>query len=67
MNETAITALSGTPFIDMTREFDATPAQVFRVWTDPELVPQWLARAAWTRRYSSTTCRQAGVIGTCTV
>lgn len=42
MNETTITAQPGTPFIDIVREFDATPAQVFRAWTDPELVPQWL-------------------------
>lgn len=42
MNETTITAQPGTPFIDIVREFDATPAQVFRAWTDPELVPRWL-------------------------
>lgn len=42
MNETTITAQPDTPFIDVVREFDATPAQVFRAWTDPELVPQWL-------------------------
>lgn len=45
MNETTITAQPGTPFIDVVREFDATPAQVFRAWTDPELVPQWLGPA----------------------
>jgi uncharacterized protein YndB with AHSA1/START domain len=42
MNETTITAQPGTPFIDITREFDASPAQVFRAWTDPDLIPQWL-------------------------
>jgi uncharacterized protein YndB with AHSA1/START domain len=42
MNETTITAQPGTPFIDVVREFDATPAQLYRAWTDPELVPQWL-------------------------
>jgi hypothetical protein len=30
MNETTITAQPDTPFIDVVREFDATPAQVFR-------------------------------------
>jgi hypothetical protein len=30
MNETTITAQPGTPFIDITREFDASLAQVFR-------------------------------------
>jgi uncharacterized protein YndB with AHSA1/START domain/dihydrofolate reductase len=41
-NPTTITAPPGTPFIDITREFDATPAQVFRAATDPELVSRWL-------------------------
>lgn len=42
MNETTITAQPNTPFIDVVREFDATPAQVYRAWTDPDLIPQWL-------------------------
>lgn len=42
MNETTITAQPGTPFIDVVREFDATPAQVYRAWTDPDLIPRWL-------------------------
>jgi uncharacterized protein YndB with AHSA1/START domain len=48
VNETTITAPPGTPFIDIVREFDATPAQVFRAWTDPELIPQWLGPATTT-------------------
>jgi uncharacterized protein YndB with AHSA1/START domain len=42
VNETTITARPGTPFIDVVREFEAPPALVFRAWTDPELLPQWL-------------------------
>jgi uncharacterized protein YndB with AHSA1/START domain len=41
-NPTTITAQPGTPFVDVVREFDATPAQVFRAATDPRLLPQWL-------------------------
>lgn len=39
---TTITAQPGNPFLDIERDFDATPAQVFRAYTDPELITQWL-------------------------
>jgi uncharacterized protein YndB with AHSA1/START domain len=39
---TTISAPEGTPFLDVTRDFDATPAQLFRASTDPKLVAQWL-------------------------
>ena len=42
MNATTINAPAGTPFVEVTREFDATPAQLFKVSTDPDLVAQWL-------------------------
>lgn len=41
-NPTTIEAPEGTPFLDVTRDFDATPAQLFRAYTDPKLVAQWL-------------------------
>lgn len=41
-NPTTITAQPGTPFIDVVREFDATPDQVFRAQTDPSLITKWL-------------------------
>jgi uncharacterized protein YndB with AHSA1/START domain len=41
-NPTTITAQPGTPFIEVVREFEATPAQLYRAQTDPELIPQWL-------------------------
>lgn len=42
MNATTINTPAGTPFVEVTREFDATPAQLFKVMTDPELVTEWL-------------------------
>ena len=42
MAATKITAPAGTPFIDMEREFAAPRALVYRAYSDPELVKQWL-------------------------
>src|SRR4051812_27614295 len=41
-NPTTITAQPGSPFIEVIREFEAKPAQVFRAYTDPGLVTRWL-------------------------
>ncbi|HEY3503316.1 MAG TPA: SRPBCC domain-containing protein [Actinocatenispora sp.] len=42
MTGTTINTPAGTPFVEVTREFDATPAQLFRIMSDPDLVAQWL-------------------------
>ena len=42
MSRTQITAEPGMPQIIMTREFDAPRELVFRAFTDPELLVQWL-------------------------
>ncbi|HTU76141.1 MAG TPA: SRPBCC family protein [Trebonia sp.] len=42
MNKTQITAEPGIPLITITREFDAPRELVFRAYTDPELLVQWL-------------------------
>lgn len=41
-NETSIVADPSVPTIVLTREFEAPPDRVFRAYTDPELVVQWL-------------------------
>ena len=42
MSKTDITAEPGTPLIIMTRQFDAPRDLVFRAYTDPQLLVQWL-------------------------
>jgi uncharacterized protein YndB with AHSA1/START domain len=42
MGTTKITAEPGLPFIDMTREFDAPRDLLFRAFTEPDLLVQWL-------------------------
>jgi uncharacterized protein YndB with AHSA1/START domain len=42
MSATRIDAPDGVPFIDVSREFDAPRDLVFRAFTDPELLVQWL-------------------------
>jgi len=50
MSSTRIDAPDGVPFIDITREFDAPRDLVFRAYTDPELLVQWLGP----RKYKMT-------------
>ena len=50
MSTTQIDAPAGVPFIDITREFDAPRDLVFRAYTDPELLVQWLGP----RKYKMT-------------
>ena len=42
MATTHITAEPGVPFVDIKREFDAPRELLFRAWTEPELLVQWL-------------------------
>ena len=42
MARTQIDTPAGLPFTEMTREFDAPRDLVFRAYTDPELLVQWL-------------------------
>ena len=41
-HETEISLDPKVPLVRITREFDATPAKVFRAHTDPDLLARWL-------------------------
>jgi uncharacterized protein YndB with AHSA1/START domain len=47
VSRTIIDATPGTPFIDVTREFDAPRELVWKAWTEPELLKQWLGPAKY--------------------
>jgi uncharacterized protein YndB with AHSA1/START domain len=42
MGTTEISAPAGVPFIDMSRAFDAPRELLYRAYTEPELLVQWL-------------------------
>jgi uncharacterized protein YndB with AHSA1/START domain len=42
MGSTTITAEPGLPYIDITREFDASRDLLFRAFTEPDLLARWL-------------------------
>lgn len=42
MAATRVTAIPGTPFLEVEREFDAPRDLVYRAWTDPTLIVRWL-------------------------
>jgi uncharacterized protein YndB with AHSA1/START domain len=50
MGKTTITAPEGTPFIEMQRDFDAPRELLYRAYSDPALVVQWLGP----RKYEAT-------------
>ncbi|NGO06468.1 TIGR03086 family protein [Streptomyces sp. HC44] len=59
-NETLIVADPALPTIVITREFDAPPERVFRAYTDPDLVVQWLGPRRLTMRIDRYEARTGG-------
>ena len=49
-HETQIEADPNLPTIRITRDFDAPPDKVFKAWTDPALVVQWLGPKSTTMK-----------------
>ena len=60
MSATRIDAPAGVPFIEMTREFDAARDLVFRAYTDPDLLVQWLGPRAYTMTIDTYEPRDGG-------
>lgn len=59
-NETTIAADPSLPTIVVTREFEAQLGRVFRAYTDPELVVQWLGPRRLTMRIEEYDARTHG-------
>jgi uncharacterized protein YndB with AHSA1/START domain len=59
-HETEIAAAKEVPTITITRDFDAPRELVFRAWTDPELLVQWLGPKASRMRVTQWDCRTGG-------
>jgi uncharacterized protein YndB with AHSA1/START domain len=60
MSKTEISAPPGVPFIDVTREFDAPRDLVFRAYTDPDLLVQWLGPRQYEMRIDHYDARAGG-------
>lgn len=59
-HETEIIADPKLPTVAIIREFDAPPDRVFRAWTEPDLVAQWLGPRSTTMRIDTWECRTGG-------
>ena len=60
MSKTQIDAPAGVPFIDITREFDAPRDLVFKAYTEPELLVQWLGPRKYTMTIDEYEPRDGG-------
>jgi uncharacterized protein YndB with AHSA1/START domain len=58
--ELKVTAEPGTPFLDTERVLDAPRDLVFRCWTEPELLAQWLGPKRLTMRVEEYDVRPGG-------
>jgi uncharacterized protein YndB with AHSA1/START domain len=59
-HETEIAADPKVPMITIVREFDATPDRLYRAYTDPELVAQWMGPRSVEMRIDEWDCRTGG-------
>ncbi|GAC1510439.1 MAG: SRPBCC family protein [Chloroflexota bacterium] len=61
MATTQITAQPGVPQVTMTREFDAPRDLLYRAYTDPDLLVQWLGPASLSMTVERLESRDGGV------
>jgi uncharacterized protein YndB with AHSA1/START domain len=59
-NPTTLTTEPGVPFVDIVREFDAPVADVYRAYTDPTLVSQWMGPRGYTTKIIDYDVRSGG-------
>jgi uncharacterized protein YndB with AHSA1/START domain len=59
-NETRVVADPALPTIEIIREFDAPPERVFRAYTDPDLLVQWLGPRRLEMRIDTYDARTGG-------
>jgi len=59
-NPLTVTAPEGLPFVDFTREFDFPVEKVFSVYSDPNLVSQWLGPRGYEMRVDHYDFRTGG-------
>ena len=59
-HDTEIVVDERVPAIHITRDFDATPTQVFRAHSDPELLVQWLGPRDLEMSVEQLDCRTGG-------
>ncbi len=59
-HETEIIADPDLPTVEIVREFDAPVDRVFRAWTDPELVRQWMGPRSIDMQIQTWDCRTGG-------
>jgi len=59
-HQTRIEADSDVPTVRIVRDFDASPDRVYRAWTDPDLVTQWLGPKSITMQVGTWDARTGG-------
>jgi uncharacterized protein YndB with AHSA1/START domain len=60
MTKAQIIADPGTQQITIEREFDASPELLYRAWTDPDLLVQWLGPRDYTMKIDHYDARDGG-------